>query len=98
MTRTVPANQAQNPAAATRGKASERAPSCSGTAITQTPSISGSSAACTSPTRYPANSWVNADSWITVSSPSIRSKPRTAPSAPTIEQSEHRPTRSTGAR
>ncbi len=44
MTTTKPANHAQNPAAARRGNASERAPTCSGTIATAIPSSSGTSA------------------------------------------------------
>ena len=41
MTSTSPASHAQKPAAARRGKASERAPTCSGTMATARPSRSG---------------------------------------------------------
>ena len=41
MTMTKPPSQAQKPAAARRGNASERAPTCSGTTATARPSSSG---------------------------------------------------------
>ena len=43
ITRTSPLSQPQKPAAARRGKASDRAPTCSGTTATATPSSSGTS-------------------------------------------------------
>ena len=50
-TRTEPTNHVQKPAAASRGKASERAPSCSGTTAMAMPSSSGSSTTNVSPIR-----------------------------------------------
>ena len=46
---TRPPSQVQKPAAASRGKASDRAPTCSGTIATATPSSSGTSTPNTSP-------------------------------------------------
>ena len=51
ITRSIPKNQAQKPAAARRANASERAPSCSGTTATARPSMTGSTAKRASPTR-----------------------------------------------
>ena len=56
ITRTRPLSQAQKPAAARRGKASERAPTCSGTTATARPSSSGTSTPKTRPTRKATNS------------------------------------------
>ena len=84
MTRsTVPPSHAHRPAAATRGKASERAPSCNGTTSTPIPSSSGRTTASTSPTRYAAKSWLRSSTSRNVPSPSTRSIPRITATVPT---------------
>ena len=55
-TSTEPTSHAQKPAAASRGKASDRAPSCSGTTAMATPTSSGSTTTNVRPTRYSENS------------------------------------------
>ena len=90
MTSTRPLNQAQKPAAASRGKASERAPTCSGTAATAMPRSSGTSTPKTRAMRKATNICGSAPASNSVSPPSIRSAPSITPStaAPTRATSE----------
>ena len=90
MMMTSPASQVQNPAIARRGKASARAPSCSGTIAMATPSRSGTRTPKSIPTRWAAKSWTIEPSSSSVPSPSMRSAPSSALRTVSGEQREER--------
>ena len=55
--RTPPTSQAQNEAAAARGKAMARAPSCRGTTTKAMPRVSGATSSSVSATRWNESTW-----------------------------------------
>ena len=91
MTSTSPANQLHNPAAARRGKASDRAPTCKGTTKTPIPSSKGRTAPSTSPTRNAAKSWLWSSTSNSAASPSTRSIPRMTPTVATASRPRSEP-------
>src|SRR5215217_1991398 len=79
ITSTSPLSHVQNPAAATFGNASERAPTCRGTIASAMPSSSGASTPNTSPMRKATNSWGSAPASKRESDPDTRSRPSSTP-------------------